>query len=47
MALLIKREIIVGVFVPFLWLEMLVVSKLFLLINLNIIERDTQSISEF
>ena len=47
MALVIKREIIVGVFVTFLWLEMLGVSKLFLLINVNIIERDTQSISEF
>ena len=47
MALVIKREIIVGVFVTFLLLEMLGVSKLFLLINLNIIERDTQSISEF
>ena len=47
MALLIKREIIVGVFIPFLWLEMLGVSKLFLLINVNIIERDAQSISEF
>ena len=47
MALVIKREIIVGVFVTFLLLEMLGVSKLFLLINLNIIERDTQSISQF
>ena len=47
MALLIKREIIVGVFIPFLWLEILGVSKLFLLINLNKIERDAQSISEF
>ena len=47
MALVIKREIIVGVFVTFLLLEMLGVSNLFLLINLNIIERDTQSISEF
>ena len=47
MALVIKREIIVGVFVTFLWLEMLGVCKLFLLVNLNITERDTQSISEF
>ena len=47
MALSIKREIIVVVFIPFLWLEMLDVPKLFLLINLNIIERDALSISEF
>ena len=46
MALLIKTEIIGSVFVPFLCLEFLQMSKVFLFLNLTIIEWDTQYISE-
>ena len=41
MALLIKTEIVGSVFVPFLCLELLQMSKVFLFLNLTILEWDT------